>query len=180
MAIEDAGKLVSRGGFLGFGKKAHLVSVSSALVSASEGWSSPMISIPSEHAGASDTGLVLKINPAWIRGDWQKLPSVERPKPSVSRFMDYFKGKVGGYWGNPSAASPEYYVQDLDRKNASLAESLKVVLESGKGMGAFRSSYRFFPLNGSFFKAYFMATLFFLMMLVWVIWSLKGNFDVDA
>jgi creatinine amidohydrolase/Fe(II)-dependent formamide hydrolase-like protein len=176
-AIEDAGRIVSRGHLFGLGPKTRLIPVSSALVPSNDSWASPMIAIPPEHAGAMDTGLVLKLNPDWVKPDYRSLPLVERPRATATRFIDYFRGRVGGYWGNPAGADPAMYDQDLDRKNATLVESIRVVLETGQGMGAFRSSYRFFPLNGSFFKAYLLATIFFILMLLWVIWSLKGNFE---
>lgn len=179
IAIEDACRIVSRGSFFGLGQRARLISVSSALVDSNESFASPMIAIPREHGGALDTGLVLKVNPAWVKPVYKTLPHVERPKATTQRFLDYFRGRVSGYWGNPAAADPAQYDQDLDRRNTTLVESIRVVLETGQGAGAFRSSYRWFPLNGSFFKAYFLATMFFMLMLLWVIWSLKGNFEIE-
>jgi creatinine amidohydrolase/Fe(II)-dependent formamide hydrolase-like protein len=176
-AIEDAGKIISRGRLFGLGNKANLISVTSALVPSSESWASPMIAIPAEHGGALDTALVLKVNPEWVKPDFKTLPAVERPKATMKRFVEYFQGKVDGYWGHPAAADPVQYQADLDRKNGTLIESMRVVLESGRGISAFRSSYRFYPLNGSFFKAYLLATFFFILMLLWVIWSLKANFE---
>lgn len=179
-AIEDAGRIVSRSSLFAIGKpKAHLISVTSAVVNSNDSYVSPMIAIPTEHAGALDTGLMLKLNPEWVKVDHKSLPAIEKPKADLKRFFDYFGGRLGGYWGNPALADASVYQRDIDLKNESLIESIKIVLESGKGMGAFRSSYRWFPLNGSFFKAYLMATFFFILMLLWVIWSLKGNFDVE-
>lgn len=180
MAIEDAAKIVGGKSWISkvFGKRpAVVVSVSSFGLSQREAFESPMIQIPEEHGGQIETGLVLDLNPQWVGQQHRQLPAIDRPKASMGRFFQYFSKQVDGYWGHPSQASPEVYQKFMHQKIESWVAPLKTVLETGKGLGQFRSPYRWFPINGSFFKAYLLATVFFLVMMLWVLLSLKGSFE---
>jgi len=171
VAIEDASKIVSRG------KKNILISLSSGLVDSKEVWKSPMIGLPAEHAGAFDTASVMVSNPELVSLVRNSLVAVEAPRASVARFIQYFRGELDGYWGDPAKADPEFTAQKLDREFDILVEKMKPVLEQGKGRSAFFSGYRYFPFNGSFFKAYLMATLFFLIMFTWLMWGMRNVFE---
>ncbi|MBC7395877.1 MAG: creatininase family protein [Bdellovibrionales bacterium] len=176
-ALEDAGKIVSRNKIFG-GKKAQLVSVMGLLVDAKAVWDSPMIALPKEHAGAFDTGLMLKWNPGLVGEGASALPSIPQPKPSFSRFIAYCKNELDGYWGRPADASVASASVEMSRDIESIALKMVPWLEQGKGQGIFKSAYRYFPMNGSFFKAYLLAILFFFVMLLWVIWGVKDAFEV--
>ncbi len=176
-AIEDAGRIVGRKKWALFGTRAQFISISSAKVQSGAVWSSPMIAVPLEHGGALDTGWILKLNPKLVSPDYLKLPDVEKPKTGIQHFLAYFKKEVSGYWGKPSQASAENAQTEMLRDVDSLAYKLQPVLEQGQGQSFFQSGYRYFPLNGSFFKAYLFALIFFVLMLIWVMWSLKDVFN---
>jgi creatinine amidohydrolase/Fe(II)-dependent formamide hydrolase-like protein len=180
-AIEDAGRIVSRRKWGFFGEKSILVSLSSSQVSSKDVWNSPMIAIPQEHAGANDTAWVQHFQPQWkpYSGNSQPLDDVATPKASIGRFLEYFRGDLSGYWGKPKLAEPARVPELLSTEVSELAERFMPVLEKGKGMSFFKSGYRYFPLNGSFFKAYLLASIFFVMMFLWVMWSLKDVFDAS-
>lgn len=170
-AIEDAAKIVSRG------KKYSFVSLSSGMVDSKTVFQSPMIALPEEHAGAFDTGFVMSTNPELVSNEAGALVAVEAPRASAARFIQYFKGEVDGYWGNPASASAEQAQQKISREIDLLVEKLKPVLEQGKGQSAFVSAYRFIPFNGSFFKAYLLATIFFISIFIWMMWGVKNVFE---
>jgi creatinine amidohydrolase len=169
-AIEDAGKIVSK-------KGASLVSLSSGMINRSRGFESPMIALPEEHAGAFDTGYLLAVHPELVSTEALQLASVRAPKPSPSRLMDYFRGKVEGYWGDPSSADSSQAIKKMDREFDLLLEKLRPVLEKGVGHKEFLSIYRFFPFNGSFFKAYLLALIFFMSLLIWTILGVRNVFQ---
>lgn len=169
-AIEDAAKIVS-------GRKCTLISLSSGMIDSSHVFKSPMIALPEEHAGAFDTGLVMSTHPELVASEAGGLTAVEAPRASASRFIQYYRGEIDGYWGNPSAASAEQARQKLDRELDILVEKMKPVLEKGKGKGVFFTSYRFIPFNGSFFKAYVLATIFFLSVFLWMMWGVRNVFE---
>jgi len=174
-ALEDAAKIVSK---RRFGRdRMTLISVSSAKVRASEVWKSPMIAIPSEHGGAVDTATVLQLNPKLVGQGYESLSDQPTPVPSAGRFIEYFRHSVDGYWGSPKTASG-VNAQALLREADELAIRMQPVLEGGQGKSFFRSGYRYFPLNGSFFVAYLLAAIFFIVMLFWVMWSARSFFDV--
>ena len=169
-ALEDASKIVSKG-------KANLLSITSAMVQSKDVWKSPMIGLPSEHGGARDTSWVLKVNPKLVSPQYSELPEVAEPKASPSRFMSYYGHKIDGYWGKPAQANPITFQQNLNQEISELSIKLQVVLEKNQGKSFFKSGYRYYLLNGSFFQAYLLAMLFFVMMLVWIMWSLRDVFN---
>ena len=175
-ALEDAAKIVSRRKWFG-GTRAQLISVSGALIDSKLVWESPMIALPKEHGGARDTGLLLKWKPGHVSSHYQDLPEVVRPKASVSRFMAYLNHQIDGYWGNPAEAKAEFAEVDFNREIEVVTEKMVPWLEQNKGQSFFQSGYRYFPINGSFFKAYLLASLFFVVMLIWVIWGVKDAFE---
>jgi creatinine amidohydrolase/Fe(II)-dependent formamide hydrolase-like protein len=178
-ALEDAARIVGRRKFFWFGEKANLISVSSARVQASEVWKSPMIAIPIEHGGADDTATLLRANRKLVAADFEQLSDLTRPEPSMSRFVSYFRRNLDGYWGKPKLANVEVNLHALNREAEEVALQMQPVFEKYQGKSFFNSGYRYFPLNGSFFKAYLLAAIFFVVMIVWVMWSMKDLFDVS-
>lgn len=176
VALEDAAKIVSRGSWFAK-KRANLISVSSARLDSKQALESPMIALPKEHGGARDTGLMLLWNPSLVSRDFNTLAPVIAPKASVKRFLAYLQNGLDGYWGSPALASKEGAQEAFHSEVNVIAEKLFPWLERGKGRSQFSSGYRFFPMNGSFFKAYLLAVIFFTLMLVWVLWTLRDIFE---
>lgn len=58
-----------------------------------------------------------------------------------------------------------------------LIERLIPWLEKGQGGSQFLSMYRHFPFNGSFFKAYILSIILFILMMVWAVWSMRDVFE---
>ena len=175
-ALEDAAKIVSRTKWFR-GRGAQLISVTGAWVDSKVVWDSPMIALPKEHAGAFDTGLMMSLNPQLVKSQAQTLPAVPAPKASFARFMQFMRQELDGYWGRPSEASSEIAKSEMVREVDLTVQKMIPWLEQGKGQGVFRSGYRYFPMNGSFFKAYILAVIFFFVMLLWVIWGVKDAFE---
>jgi creatinine amidohydrolase len=167
-AIEDASKIVSRG------KKSVLLSLTSTWIDAKTVWQSPMIALPSEHGGAADTGFMLSRFPDLVSPGASQLTPIPSPRASVGRFMDYFRGRLDGYWGRPADADSKYENERMDRELSLLIEKMLPVLEKGKGKAAFFSQYRWYPLNGSFFIAYLLAVVFFLSVFIWIMWGFRS------
>lgn len=167
-AIEDAGKIVSKS------KKATLVSLTSAWIESQTVFQSPLIALPGEHGGAQDTGYMLAKHPELVKVSGTSLVPVDPPRASPGRFIQYFKGTLGGYWGRPSDANAQAEMERMDRELLILIEKMLPVFEKGKGKTAFHSGYRWFPLNGSFFKAYILAALFFVSLFAWVMWGFRS------
>lgn len=175
-AIEEAGKIISKRKIPFKGEKALLVSVSSQEVNSSEVFRSPMIALPKEHGGVLDTSAMLKLKPDLVAKDFISLPAVAPQKQNFSRLISYYKKTLDGYWGKPAEASLiENHSQE--EKIEKAAVMLKAVFETGQGGSLFNSGYRFYFFNGSFFAAYLLAAMFFIMMLVWTLWSLKDVFE---
>jgi creatinine amidohydrolase len=174
-ALEDAARLVTSGWFGGGG--AQMVSVSSALIDSSELWNSPVLSLPKEHGGSRDTGFMLKFNPESVRSDSAALPEILPPKASPSRLIRYFRHEVDSYWGSPSRASASESLRLQAEDSSALATRLLPWLERSEGKKQFLSAYGRFPVNGSFFKAYLLAAIFFVIMTFWVLWSMKDVFE---
>lgn len=175
-ALEDAAKIVSRKPLFGR-QKAQFISVTGALIDAKEIWDSPMIALPKEHAGAFDTGFMLSLKPELVAPDYKNLQGIAKPQASVGRFMNYLKHNLDGYWGKPNEASVENTRLSFRGDVRILVEKMLPWLEKGKGQGIFNSGYRYFPVNGSFFKAYLLGVIFFVCMLIWVIWGVRDAFD---
>ena len=176
-AIEDAGKIIARKKWFLFGHHANLVSISSAKVQAAQVWNSPMIAIPTEHGGEVDTGILLSLNVDLVSKEYLKIPEVIKPNASIGHFISYFKKEVDGYWGKPAQANEEFAIIKIQNEIDTYVMQLRPILEQNRGQSFFQSGYRYFPFNGSFFKAYFFATLFFVLMLVWFLWSVRGIYE---
>jgi len=175
-ALEDAAKIVN--GRLGWlGRKFQMVSLSGALVDSKTVFESPMIALPEEHGGERDTSAILAHDPALVLGNPRDLAAVPRPKAGVSRFFDYLNHRIDGYWGNPARASAENGKTDAATEMNLLIERLIPWLEKGQGGSQFLSMYRHFPFNGSFFKAYILSIILFILMMVWAVWSMRDVFE---
>ena len=175
-ALEDASRIVSGKGWFS-GKKAQLISVGGALIERKQVWESPLIALPREHGGEKDTGFMLRYSPALVQNQYLNLEDQPRPRASITRFFAFMNHEIDGYWGKPKLANPTHAEQDLLVEVSTIAQKMLPWLERGQGKKQFQSAYRYFPFNGSFFKAYVLATIFFIMMLLWALWSLKDVFE---
>ncbi len=174
-ALEDAARIITpvwlkRG-------SAQMVSVAGALIEPKELWNSPLISLPKEHGGASDTGFMLRHQPSLVKSERTSLPQIPTPKPRPSRLISYFAHTLDGYWGNPGGAAPGEGIGEWTSEIPGLATRLMPWLERSEGKRQFLSPYGKFPLNGSFFKAYLLASIFFVIMTFWALWSMRDVFD---
>jgi creatinine amidohydrolase len=174
-ALEDAARLVTSGWF--GGGSAQMVSVSSALIDSAELWNSPLLSLPKEHGGSRDTGFILHHHPESITPDSVSLPAIPSPKASPSRLIRFIRHEVDGYWGAPSTANASDSLRLMTGDAETLATRLLPWLERSEGKKQFLSAYGRFPVNGSFFKAYLLAAIFFVIMTFWVLWSMKDVFE---
>jgi creatinine amidohydrolase len=175
-ALEEAAKIVTGRSWY-VGSKAQLISITSALVDSRHVFESPMIALPDEHGGAGDTSSMLYLARGSVKADYSSLESAIRPKPSVQRFLAYISNELDGYWGRPASASAENGQVELNSLVQLLSVKVIPWLEKGQGAGQFRSSYRHYPFNWSFAKAYFLAFLLFLMGFAWLFWSMQDVFQ---
>ena len=174
-ALEDAARLVTSGWF--GGGSAQMVCVSSALIDSSELWKSPLLSLPPEHGGSRDTGIMMQFLPEAVSPPPGTLADIPAPKASPSRLIRFFRHEVDGYWGSPSTGSAKESHRLSIVDSESLAIRLIPWLERSEGKKQFLSAYGRFPVNGSFFKAYLLAAIFFVVMTFWVLWSMKDVFE---
>jgi creatinine amidohydrolase len=173
--LEDAARIVS-GRSWWVGKKSQLLSVTGALVDTRTVFESPMIALPQEHGGEKDASFMLAYAPEQVSNGVLALPVVAKPKASIGRFFKYLSHEIDGYWGAPASANADQARVDLTQEVSLLVEKVIPWLERGRGGRQFLSAYRFFPFNGSFFKAYLLALIFAFMMLAWIFWSVKDVF----
>jgi hypothetical protein len=89
----------------------------------------------------------------------------------------FFRHEVDGYWGSPSTANASDSLRLMTGDAEILATRLLPWLERSEGKKQFLSAYGRFPVNGSFFKAYLLAAIFFVVMTFWVLWSMKDVFE---
>jgi creatinine amidohydrolase/Fe(II)-dependent formamide hydrolase-like protein len=170
-AIEDASVIVSRK------TKGFLISLSSGLVEKTTVLKSPAIALPDEHAGAFDTGLMLASTPDLVGAERIGLSAIPAPSASMTRLIDHWRGKLDGYWGSPADADPARSKAKLETDLDRLIDRIKPVLEKSKGQGSFFSGYRWYPINGSFFKGYLLAAFFFMIMFMWFLSGLQDVFE---
>jgi creatinine amidohydrolase len=173
--LEDAARIVS-GRSWWIGKKSQLISVTGALVDAKTVFESPLIALPQEHGGERDASFMLAHAPEQVSKNILSLPAQPRPRASMGRFFKYLSHEIDGYWGAPGSAKADHAQIDLIQEVSLLVEKLIPWLERGKGARQFLTAYRYFPFNGSFFKAYVLALIFSFMMLAWILWSVKDVF----
>lgn len=174
-ALEDAARMVSSAWWSS--RPAQMVSVSGALVPGSELWNSPLVALPSEHGGAMDSGLMLKLRPDLVSASRNELVPLPKPKASPMRLFSHLRNELDGYWGDPASAQAEVSHQGFQSDVDGLVARLLPWLERSEGKKQFLSPYGRFPMNGSFFKAYLLASLFFVLMTVWALWSMRDVFE---
>lgn len=157
-AIEDASKLLWKNALLK--RKAarpHLVSASSALVDSAVVWHSPFWPAPEEHGGALDTSLALAIARGIVDPISSALPAVAPSHGVIGHGLQRARGKVSGYWGDPTQASAErgqeLYSQQLER----IWPKLLLVWNGANPHRTFRSWYGILPPNQSFFRSWILA-----------------------
>ncbi len=160
-----------------FRAKAKVISLAGSLHEYSVAMDSPMIANPVEHAGAQDTSTALLLFPEKVRPSWKELPEIPRQPSGISRTIQYWQGKTAGYWGDPKLATSEMGAREFEEIWSGKIDLILQFLKEGKGLSYFRTPYRYFPLNWTFFPAYIMAATFSVLMIFWVIWGLKGVFN---
>lgn len=161
-AIEDAGKIITRTRFFSR-KKIALVSASSALVSAKVVFKSPLRAMQNEHGGARDTSVALALDPAMVSTDFATLP-----EKKIESLRAFFKVTRSSYWGAPAQAKAERGKQILLTEIDEIYPKLKAVLTGTNPNLIFRSWYSIIPPNKSFFRAWVLFFIVFVIALVWI------------
>ena len=92
-----------------------------------------MIALPKEHAGAFDTGFMLNVNPKLVKDEAKSLPAIAAPKASFSRFLQFVKNELDGYWGRPAEASVDAANAEVVREMDLCVQKMIPWLEQGKG-----------------------------------------------
>ena len=177
-AIEEAGVILRResrikrwtSNALGRAHKAPtLVSATSALVRAKQVKFSPFFSDPEEHGGKRDTSVALAVANDLVDPSYRTLPLLVRGPSPWSRLQAHFQRRVGGYWGDPSEAQAAEGEGTLNDALEVIYPKLRAVWQGANPNSIFRSWYSVFPLNRSFFKAWFLALCVFTMVcLLWI------------
>lgn len=175
-AIEDASSIVSS-------SKVQMVSLSSYGISSHQVLKSPMIGVPAEHGGKFDVCFMKVFQPhLHIKADLLASQPMTPPVVNLKRWWQFFRNQLAENWdaswvvqSNPQ--NLEDFMLQWEQKNSELAEVYRSVLLSERKRTIFRSPYRYFPTNGSFFRVYLLATLFFVLMLIWTLWSMKNAFE---
>jgi creatinine amidohydrolase/Fe(II)-dependent formamide hydrolase-like protein len=181
-AVEEAAKLVGRRALTGWiraflgpaANRLHLVSASSALVSAKQVRESPWMPDPSEHGGARDTSVALALEPQSVRETFRELPNRPRELHWRSRLALRLRGRLSGYWGDPSKATAESGQAILKGEMDEIFPKLRAVWEGANANALFRSWYSIIPIHKSFFKAWFLTGVIVCVMLIWVYLNLRA------
>lgn len=165
-AIEEAGILIRRIHFMKnwghrmTGRKQKvptLISASSAQVSSKQVWKAPIWNNPDEHAGRRDTSVGLYLAPEQVDPMFAGLP------PATDQ-----------YWGNPAAATSARGQETLEDTLQTVFPKLRAVWEGAPASVLFRTHYRLFPPNRSFFRAWLLSGVLLLMALAWVFVTLNA------
>ncbi len=171
-AIEEAGKIVSRGrgvqvlgSLMGPFRPASanlptFVSACSALITKELVKASPFRARPKEHGGARDTSVALALDGVKVDPSYANLPE------QVHEYS-LFGGRASGYWGTPSQASAAQGAQLLDGVIKEVFPKLRAVWDGANPQYLFRSWYSILPPNKSFFKANMLAMLAMLFLIGW-------------
>lgn len=172
-AIEEAGKIVSRGrglqvlgSLLGpFRPSSNslptFVSASSALVTKEQVKASPFRSRPREHGGARDTSVALALEGVQVDPSFSSLPEQVCER-------SFFGPAPQGYWGDPAKASVIQGTEMLEGMINDIFPKLRAVWDGANAQYLFRSWYSILPPNKSFFKANLLAALALIFLIGWV------------
>lgn len=161
-----------------FSKKYNVISTAGAIHSRNEAINSPMIEVCSEHGGVGDTSMALLLLPDQVKDTYKDLPAIPAPKASASHTLNYWRKKVSSYWGDaPAKATPALAADQFKEMWESKVDTVLTVLKEGRGKKYFRTPYRFFPLNWTFFPAYVMALLFIVISVFWIFMGFYASFN---
>jgi len=167
-AIEEAGKMLKRKTWARGKKGPVLLSATSAAISFKEVLDSPIQADPNEHGGKRDTSIGLSLAKDSVDPSYLNLPARSRGDSRIGRVFARFTRRCSGYWGSPAEASAENGQLILGRTINHVFPKLRSVWDGQRPRSNFRSWYSLIPPNWSFFKAWIMIIIIFLMMLAWV------------
>lgn len=174
-AIEDAARIFNRESRFRFrGSRAELVSASSSTVTIQDLKHSLFWPDPLEHGGVRDTSIALWMKHVQEPSLLQGLVPHNRESSMLNRGLRRLNGKVKGYWGDPSQASPEQGKQTVTDAIDHVFPKLRAVWEGSNPNALFRSWYSVLFYNKSFFKSWVMAFITLLIMLAWFAITFRG------
>jgi creatinine amidohydrolase/Fe(II)-dependent formamide hydrolase-like protein len=174
-AIEDAAKIITkRSRFLPTSRHCELVSASSAQVSAADLKESLFWPDPKEHGGARDASVSLWLKQVSEPERLSTLISQDRPDTWIARGSKRFAGKVSGYWGAPAFATEEAGRKEISSTLDLVFPKLRAVWEGSNPNSLFRSYYSIIPFNKSFFKAWVLAFIVLVLLLMWYSINFRG------
>ncbi len=177
-AIEEAGKIIRRTPkWLLKKNRPELVSAYSALIPPSQQLRSPLWPDCAEHGGKDDTSIALFLG-HFLKKDlvdptYQSLIPIERDDSFWRRRLEFMRGQVPGYWGNPAGADSKTGQEITEHTLDVLFPKLRAVWEGANPESIFRSWYSVFPSNKSFFKSWVLFSMIFLVLVFWTYYSLK-------
>jgi creatinine amidohydrolase/Fe(II)-dependent formamide hydrolase-like protein len=154
-------------------RRATLVSACSALIERSELWRAPLWPDPLENGGKEETSRLLASEPAAVRPEYIRLPSVSRPASRGERFRQWWGQTRRGYWGSPAEATAQQGLKGLESEAVTIALKLRAVFSGTPGHIAFRSGFGLFPTNRSLFSVWILGLALAMILTAWVIWSVR-------
>jgi creatinine amidohydrolase len=156
-----------------------LISASSAQVTASTVWRSPIFLDAAEHGGRRDTSVALAIDPSSVDATYQNLSPQEPSSPSHwKRLLNHWKKADAGFWGKPSEANAGWGQGVLQGSIDEIFPKLKAALEGADPNLLFRSWYSVIPTNRTFFKAWLLAMGFAAILMAWIFLNLWNALSI--
>jgi creatinine amidohydrolase/Fe(II)-dependent formamide hydrolase-like protein len=173
VAIEEAGRILARrsqgwaskilssrapkGGSRG---KPGLVSAQAGGTVPGDMWKTPFGADPAEHGGNRDTSVAMWLYQGSAREPKAQPPRVERTEVgAVARCLTKWKGKLSGYWGDPTKASVFTGETTILGALDDTFPKLRAWFEGANPQGLFRSWHSVLPSNRTTFKAWMLLLL---------------------
>lgn len=168
-AIEEAGRILSR---KWIGRKISFVSASSTLIQSESFWKSFFFPWTEEHGGAIDTSIALAIDSKKVDPFFSHLPRKNSENSTFNYLLKRIDHSLDGYWGDPSTASQKRGSEIIEKTATDIFLQLKPFLEEkgSRYKNKFKSKFTLLPWNWSFFKAWVLAFLTGLLLLLWAYW----------
>jgi hypothetical protein len=133
----------------------------------------PFWSDPEEHGGSRDISIGLALGLLDDSSGHRHLPAFSRPPSLAARIRSHLAGKTQGYWGDPAAASRERGDALLSGYVDSVFPRVRALLEGRGKASDFRSWYSVLPPNWSFFRAWILFFMVFLIAATWMYLMLR-------